>query len=86
MDEEVIRSAVEEVLEELGMAGREFELETAMAAPNSESVQIRLLGKNDDQAVVVDLRDEKGQPIIYVDEVKDRIRRQLETFAEITDQ
>ena len=86
MDEELIRTAVGEVMEEIGMGIRDFTLETAMAAPNPESVQIRLLGENNDQAVVVNLRDENGQPIIYVDEVKDRIRQQLETFAEITDQ
>ena len=86
MDEEVIRMAVEEVLEDLGMADRRFEVETAMAAPNAESVQIRMLDRGgDDQAVVVNLKDENGEPIIYLDEVKERIREQLQTFAEITE-
>ncbi len=86
MDEEVIRMAVQEVLEDLGMAGRRFEVETAMAAPNAESIQIRMLDRGgDDQAVVVNLKDENGEPMIYLDEIKERIREQLQTFAEITE-
>jgi hypothetical protein len=85
MDEKVLRMAVQEVLDELGMKDRRFELETAMAAPNSESFQIRLLDESGDgRAVVVNLKDKNGEPTLYLDEIKDRVREQLETFADIT--
>ena len=87
MDDEVVRMATEEVLDELNMSGRRFKIETAMAAPNAESVQIRLYDRDGlDKAVVVDLKDKNGGAVLYLDEIKERIRKQLETFAEITDQ
>ena len=87
MDEQVVRMAIQEVMEELGMSERRYELETATAAANSDAIEIRVYDHSgDNKSVTVDLRDKEGQPVIYLDEIKDRVRRQLETFARIRNQ
>ena len=42
IDDEVIGRTTEEVLAELGMENRRFEIEAAMAAPDENARQIRL--------------------------------------------
>lgn len=84
MDEQVVRMAVEDVMKDLGIGDRRFEIESAMAAPNSDSFQVRVYDDSGDhKSVVVNLRDEDGVTI-YLDEIRGRVRKQLETIAEIT--
>jgi hypothetical protein len=79
VDEAQIREIVDGVLSDLGMQAREYTIETAMASPNSGTIQIRLLDDDGDgPAVVVDLSGDGS-----TDEMKRRVRMQLETFARI---
>ena len=78
--EEMIET-VHEVLIEMGMGDRDYEVETAMSSPNSEAFQIRLPDEDGDgPAVVVDL-SEPGGSIADEAEIKQRIRQQLKAFA-----
>jgi len=57
----------------------------AMAAPDSEAIQIRILdGSGDGSAVVVDLSDKDGKQLSERDKIADRIRQQLATFFKIS--
>jgi hypothetical protein len=81
MDNERIVEVVGEVLDELGMGDRDYEVETAMSSPNPEAFQVRLLDSDGDgPAVVIDL-SEPGGGLAADDEIRRRIRQQLSTFA-----
>jgi len=84
MDMQTIKPIVDEVLTELGIDGKQVQVETAVGAPKSEAVQIRIAdasGKS--KSVVVDLRDKEGRAM-NDDEIRQRVREQLATFKEIT--
>jgi hypothetical protein len=85
MDLESIKPTVSEVLAELEIDEDRTTVETAMSAPNSEAVQIRIFDREggDSKAVVVDLRGKDGD-VSSLDEVRQRLREQLATFKEIT--
>jgi hypothetical protein len=84
MDVESIKPVVNDVLTELGIDDTRAKVETAMGAPNSEAVQIRIFDRDgDSKAVVVDLRGKDGE-VSGLDEVRQRLREQLATFKEIT--
>jgi hypothetical protein len=85
MDLEKIKPIIGDVLAELGIDEDRTTVETAMGAPNSEAVQIRIFDRDSDdsKAVVVDLRAKDGE-VSGLDEVRQRLREQLATFKEIT--
>ncbi len=85
MDVGAIKPIVDEVLAELGIDETRAKVETAMGAPNSEAVQIRIFDCDgrDSKAVVVDMRGKDGEES-GPDEVRKRLREQLATFKEIT--
>ena len=85
MDLESIKPLVSDVLAELGIDEDRTTVETAMGAPNSEAVQVRIFDRDggDSKAVVVDLRGKDGE-ISGLDDVRQRLREQLATFKEIT--
>ena len=84
MDIQTIKPIVDEVLADLGIDGKQVQVETAMGAPNSEAVQIRIAdASGDSKSVVVDLRDKDGRAM-NDEEIRQRLREQLATFKEIT--
>lgn len=86
LDEKIIRQATEEVLEELGAGERRFEIEEAMGAANSETRQIRVFDENGtDRAAVVDFQDKNGRMSIYFDDIKEKIRAQLEVLFDASE-
>jgi hypothetical protein len=82
IDDQTIRQATEEVLTDLNLTDRRFEIETALGASNGEATrQIRLFDADGtDQATAVDFRDKNGNVSIYFDEIKEKIRKQLEVL------
>jgi hypothetical protein len=83
MDNQAVQSAVFDVMQQLGMGDRRFEIDTAMGSPNSESIQVRILDDTGDgKAVVIDFKDASGS-VVDGSAMRERIRKQLETFAEI---
>ncbi len=81
METDRIIETIGEILDELGMGDRDYQVETAMSSPNSESFQIRLPDDDGDgPAVVVDL-SEPGGGTVEDNEIKQRIRQQLKAFA-----
>jgi len=85
IDEQTIRRATEEVLEELDLNEQRFAIEPALGAGDGESArQIRLLDEEgSDRATVVNFQDKDGNISIYFDDIKAKIRKQLETLVEI---
>ena len=85
IDEQTIKRATEEVLEELDMSEQQFALEPALGAGDGAAArQIRLLDpEGSDRAAVVDFQDKDGKVSIYFEDIKAKIRQQLETLIEI---
>ena len=85
IDEQTIRRATEEVLEELDLNEQRFAIEPALGAGDGESSrQIRLLDEQgSDRATVVNFQDKDGNISIYFDDIKAKIRKQLETLVAI---
>jgi hypothetical protein len=78
-----LKSLVLEVSGELGIPSDGVQVEPAMGAPNSDSIQVRIPdGRGDARAVVVDLRDKDGNGL---DEngVRERLREKLSAFKTI---
>ena len=87
MDCKLVTRIITDVMSELGAGNRQWRVETAMAAPDSEAIQIRILdgsGSGDGSAVVVDLSDKDGKQLSERDKIADRIRQQLATFFKIS--
>jgi len=85
MDCKLVTRIITDVMSELGAGNRQWRVETAMAAPDSEAIQIRILdGSGDGSAVVVDLSDNDGKQLSERDKIADRIRQQLATFFKIS--
>lgn len=82
LDDQIIKQATEEVLSELQLSAPRFEIEPALGAANGEAArQIRLFDADgNDKAAVVNFEDKNGNVTIYFDDIKDKIRRQLETL------
>jgi hypothetical protein len=82
LDDLVIRKATEEVLAELNEDARRFEIEPALGPASGENArQIRVFeADGTDRAAVVDFQNKDGGVSIYFEEMKDKIRRQLETL------
>ena len=86
LDEKTIRQATEEALAELNFNVQKFEIETALGAANSETRQIRVFDSDgNDKAAIVDFQDKNGNLSIYFDEIKNKIRKQLEVLIETSE-
>ena len=73
LDDQIIRQATEEALSELQISAQRFEIEPAR--------QIRFFDADvSDKATVVDFQDKDGNVSIYFDEIKKKIRRQIEVL------
>jgi hypothetical protein len=78
MDEQVIKMAVEEVMDELGIGERSYRVETIMGVEDGYSAELRIFGEADGKLVIIPLRDRDGVTV-YTDELKDSIRQRLRT-------
>ena len=86
LDDQIIKKATEEALSELNAGAQRFEIEPALGAAHGDARQIRLFDSaGNDQSTVVDFQDKNGNVSIYFDEIKERIRKQLETLIEISE-
>jgi hypothetical protein len=85
MNDEQIKRAATEVLSELNLNERRFEIEPAMGAAIGESTrQIRLFDSDgNDRAVVVDFQDKNGEIGNNFEEIKEKIRKQLQPLVEL---
>ena len=83
MGETVLNRMLEEVMEELGLPTDSARIEAALGAPEGEAVQVRVTNESGDgKAVAVSLRDRDGH-VLEDEELKARLRQQLETFRKI---
>ena len=65
MDEQELKSVVLEVFSELGIPSNGVQVEPAMGAPNSDSIQVRIPdGRGDTKAVVVEMRASAAERFI----------------------
>ena len=65
MDEQALKSVVLEVSAELGIPSGGVQVEPAMGAPNSDSIQVRIPdGRGDTKAVVVGMRASAAERFI----------------------
>ncbi|HEY8562466.1 MAG TPA: hypothetical protein VIL74_18960 [Pyrinomonadaceae bacterium] len=85
IDERTIKLATEEILDELNLSGRRFAIEPALCPGDGEnSRQIRLFRDDGrDRATIVDFQDKDGNVSIYFDDIKAKIRKQIETLVEV---
>ena len=83
MGETVLTGMLEEVLEELGLPVDSARIEAALGAPEGEAVQVRVTDESGDaKSVAVSLRDKDGH-VLEDEELRSRLRQQLETFRKI---
>ncbi|HEY0458447.1 MAG TPA: hypothetical protein VGC97_04795 [Pyrinomonadaceae bacterium] len=82
LDERTIRRATEEILSEFNLAESRFEIEPALGASDGATArQIRLFDADGgDKAAVVDFKDKNGDVRGDFEEIKEKIREQLEVF------
>lgn len=84
MDDQTIKRATEEILSEINLSERRFEIEPALGAPHADARQIRLFDADgSDKAVVVDFQDKDGNVSTEFEAVKEKIRKQLKTLIKI---
>jgi hypothetical protein len=83
MDEERIKKIVSDVVHELDLGERRFEVDTSMSGADARDIQIRLVeGDGDTKSVAVSLSGSDGQDLSEED-IRQRVRQQLVTFAAI---
>ena len=86
LDDQIIRQATEEALSEMNAGDRRFEIEPALGAANSETRQIRVFDSDGtDRATFVDFQDKNGKVSIYLEEIKEKIRKQLAVLIETSE-
>jgi hypothetical protein len=83
LDDQIIRQATEETLSELQLNAQRFEVEPALGASDGEtSRQIRLFdAAGNDKAAVINFEDKNGNVPIYFDDIKAKIRKQIEALT-----
>jgi hypothetical protein len=83
IDDQIIKHAAEEVLEELDLGTWRLEVEPAAAAPHGDVRQIRFFNEQGkDKTTVIDFEDADGKVIYYIEDIKEKIRKELETLVE----
>lgn len=82
LDDRTIKKATEEILSELNLPERRFEIEPALGAASGENTrQIRLFDSaGNDKATIVAFQDKNGNVVDDFDEIKEKIRSQLENL------
>jgi hypothetical protein len=84
IDDQIIKRATEEILSEINLSERRYEIEPALGAPHADARQIRLFDADgSDKAVVVNFQDKDGNVSADYEAIKEKIRKQLETLIEI---
>ena len=88
LDDQIIRRATEEVLADIDLQDRRFEIELALGASDGAMTQQICFfdSEGNDKAAVVDFQDKNGGVSIYFDEIKEKIRKQLEVLFQIDGQ
>jgi len=82
LDDQTIRRATEELLSEFNLSGQQFEIKTALGAANGATArQIRFFDSvGNDKSTVVDFQDKNGATSSDFEEIKQKIRKQLEVL------
>jgi len=83
MGETVLNRMLEEVVEEIGLPEGSARIDAALGARGGEAFQVRVKDESgEEKAVAVTLRDRDGH-VLEDEELKARLRQQLETFRKI---